>query len=102
MGRPSASTAVSDGTIAETATARASGRPSCSRAASGPRRQASSASCSSWSGAGTRSWCGIRTRAATLPCSSAATALTAVVPMSMPIVTSSRDTGVTVRQHWQS
>jgi hypothetical protein len=28
--------------------------------------------------------------------------LTAVVPMSMPIVTSSRDTGVTVRQHWQS
>jgi len=25
-----------------------------------------------------------------------------VVPMSMPIVTSSRDTGVTVRQHWQS
>ena len=31
-GMPSASTAVRDGTIAETATARASGRPSCSRA----------------------------------------------------------------------
>jgi hypothetical protein len=28
--------------------------------------------------------------------------LTAVVPMSMPIVTSLRDTGVTVRQHWHS
>jgi len=25
-----------------------------------------------------------------------------VVPMSMPIVMSSRDTGVTVRQHWHS
>jgi len=25
-----------------------------------------------------------------------------VVPMSMPIVTSLRDTGVTVRQHWHS
>lgn len=31
-----------------------------------------------------------------------ATALTAVVPISMPIVTSSRDTGATVRQHWQT
>ena len=77
-------------------------RASWSSAANGPRRQASSASCSSRSGAGTRSWCGIRARAATRPSSSAATALTAVVPMSMPIVTSLRDTGVTVRQHWQS
>ena len=106
-GRPAASTAVSDGTIAATATARASATPSWSSAVSGPRRHASSASCSSRSGAGTRSWCGIRTRAVTWPFSSAATALTAVVPMSMPIVTSLlvtflRDTGVTVRQHWHS
>ena len=99
---PSASTAVRDGTIAETATARASGRPSRSRACNGPFRQASSASCSSLSGAGTRSRCGMRALAATWPCSSAATALTAVVPMSMPIVTSLRDTRVTVRQHGQS
>jgi hypothetical protein len=28
--------------------------------------------------------------------------LTEVLPTSMPIVTSSRDTGVTVRQHWHS
>ena len=64
------------------------GEPAGRRAANGPRRHASSASCSSRSGAGTRSWCGIRTRAVTRPSSSAATALTAVVPMSMPIVTS--------------
>ena len=64
-------------------------------------RHASSASCSSWSGqapaAGAESAC-----ATTRPSSSAATALTAVVPMSMPIVTSLRDTRVTVRQHGQS
>jgi hypothetical protein len=38
----------------------------------------------------------------TRPSSSAATALTAVVPMSMPIVTSLGDTRVTVRQHEHS
>ena len=102
IGTPSASTAVSDGTIADTATARASGLASCSSAASGPLRQACAASCSSLSGSGIPRGCGIRVRATTLPRSSAATALTAVVPMSMPIVTSSRDTRVTVRQHGQS
>ena len=102
IGRPPESTAVSDGTIADTATASASGRASWFSAVSGPCRQASSALCSSRSGVGTRNSCGIRARATTRPSSSAATALTAVVPMSMPIVTSLRDTGVTVRQHWQS
>ena len=103
IGTPAASTAVSDGTIAETATARTFG-PGVSwlRAATGPRRHASPASCSSRSGVGTRNWCGIRARAVTRPSASAATALTAVLPTSMPIVTSSRDTGVTVRQHWGS
>ncbi|CFR82209.1 Uncharacterised protein [Mycobacterium tuberculosis] len=102
IGRPAGSTAVSDGTIAATASARVSGPTSRSSAANGPRRHASSASCSSRSGAGTASWWPIRTRAVTRPLSSAATALTAVVPISMPIVTSSRDTGATVRQHWQT
>ena len=56
MGLPAESTAVSEGTIAETATARTSGPgASWSRAANGPRRHASSASWSSRSGAGTRS-----------------------------------------------
>ena len=58
IGWPPESTAVSDGTIADTATARASGRASWSSAASGPCRQASSALCSSRSGAGTRNSCG--------------------------------------------
>ncbi|BCP39067.1 hypothetical protein MINTMi198_44370 [Mycobacterium intracellulare M.i.198] len=103
IGVPVASTAVIDGTIAETATAATSVRSASSaRAADGPRRHASSASCSRRSAAGTRSAWGMRTRAATLPSASAAIALTAVLPTSMPIVTSMRDTGVTVRQHWHS
>ncbi len=103
MGAPVSSTAVIDGTIAETAAAAMPGWwISSFRAADGPRRHAASASCSSLSGAGTRSSWGMRTRAVTLPSASADIALTAVLPTSMPIVTSLRDTGVTVRQHWHS
>ncbi len=62
-------------------------RVTWARARRGPRRQACPASCSSWSGAGViRRW-GMRARARTAPFSSAATALTAVVPMSIPTVT---------------
>ncbi len=53
----------------------------------GPRRQARAASCSRRSGAVDRRRCGTLARASTLPAASAATAFTAVVPMSMPTVT---------------
>ena len=66
------------------------------RARIGPRRQAWPASCSSWSGAGVIRRCGTRARARTVPVSSAATAFTAVVPMSMPTVTEP-DTTVMIR-----
>ena len=59
----------------------------CASARIGPRRQAWPASCSSWSGAGVISRCGTRARASTAPLASAATAFTAVVPISMPTVT---------------
>ena len=87
-GRPPASTAVIDGTMAETATARASGRSSSAQARRGPSDHAWPASCSMQSAEGTiRSW-GILTRASMAPSGPAATALTAVVPMSIPTVTS--------------
>ena len=87
-GTPLASTAVSDGTMAATQAAR--GSPACrtsSHAAAAPRRQAPAASCSRRPGAGARNSWGCRVRARIVPVSSTATALVAVVPTSIPIVT---------------
>jgi hypothetical protein len=50
---PSSSTAVSDGTIAATDTARGAIAPSASSARRGPWNQAAAASCSNCIGAGT-------------------------------------------------
>ena len=54
------------------------------------RRQALSMSCSRVPGSGDRVPWATRVRASTCPSSSAATALTEVVPMSIPIVTAMR------------
>ena len=59
------------------------------QAASTPSTQACCGSCSNRSGPGATTRCGIRARATTVPSSPAATALTEVVPMSMPTVKSS-------------
>ena len=60
---------------------------SSANALSGPCRQARAASCSRWSGSGARTRWATRARASTRPSPSAATALVAVVPMSIPTVT---------------
>ena len=85
-GTPSSSTAVSDGTIAATETARGCTSPSASSARRGPSCHASAASCSNRSGDGTKNSCGMRDRATMLPSASAATAFTDDVPMSIPTV----------------
>ena len=87
-GTPRSSTAVSDGTMAATHTACGSpARRTSAQAASGPACQALAASCSSSPGAGTRNSWGRRVRARIRPSASTATALTDVVPTSIPIVT---------------
>src|SRR5689334_647594 len=88
IGTPSSPTAHSDGTIDATATPRGSMAPSASSAARGPSNHACLASCSNRCGDGVNHGCGMRARATTLPSSSAATALTDDVPMSMPTVVS--------------
>jgi hypothetical protein len=97
MGRPRGSTGVREGTMAVTQTPTGSGTTevSSAMACTGPRRQAAPASCSMWSGSGVRRRWGTRDRATTWPSSSTATALVAVVPMSIPTV-SEPDTVVIV------
>ena len=63
--------------------------PSASSARRGPSCHATAASCSKRCGLGTGNSCGMRERATTLPSSSAATAFTDDVPMSIPTVTCS-------------
>src|SRR5438067_482334 len=99
---PLASTAQSDGTIPVTLTATTSSLAMAASARRGPRRQAWAASCSSWSGWGVSSLWGTRVRATTFPSSSAATAFTDVVPMSMPTANGECDAGVIVRPLWLS
>src|SRR5579883_2713373 len=89
---PRRSTAVMEGTMEATHTPRASGKAlaMAKNARRGPLLQAWAASCSIWPASGTiRRW-GMRALASTRPSASAATALTEVVPMSMPMVTSAK------------
>src|SRR5262249_12899250 len=58
------------------------------RASRTPARQARSTSCSNEPGSAVCTSCGTRARASTSPSPATATAFTAVVPMSMPTVTS--------------
>ena len=93
-GTPSASTAVSDGTIAATDTARGvdvaerveralrAVVPRDARVVLEPQRRRAR-----------RTSCGMRDRATTLPSASAATAFTDDVPMSIPTVTGSVTAG---------
>ena len=100
QGTPRRSTAVSEGTIPETQIpairwgSSAPGRSvgvaiasrSTARARRGPRRQAAAASCSMWSPDEWMIRCGTRELATTSPSSATASALTEVVPMSIPTV----------------